>query len=163
MADSRRQTANASLRGMTVQHLGEEGCLWAQGPRSTACLPSSFSKFSLLPRRTTSPHGAHWRPSEAQLTSQNGHHLSVCPSIHVFMAPRHQGLPCLTPARRQGFTDGWDSPWGRCFHLRQCPTNTARGSVSGGECGQEIVLWEEKGQGTPLSAWKGRPEKGRAG
>ena len=67
------------------------------------------------------------------------------------------------PARRQGFTDGWDSPWGCCFHWRQCPTNTARGSVSGGERGQEIVLWEEKGQGTPLSAWKGRPEKGRAG
>ena len=28
------------------------------------------------------------------------------------MAMRHQGLLCLTPGRRQGFTDRWDSPWG---------------------------------------------------
>lgn len=34
------------------------------GPRPRACLPSSFSKSSLLPRRTASPHGVSWRPSE---------------------------------------------------------------------------------------------------
>lgn len=34
------------------------------GPRPRACLPSSFSKSSLLPRRTASPHGVNWRPSE---------------------------------------------------------------------------------------------------
>ena len=82
------------------------------------------------------------------------------------MFPWYRGTKACRVSLQAGDKDlrtGGTVPGGAVSTGDSVPQNTARGSVSGGEHGQEIVLREEKGQGTPLSAWKGRPEKGRAG